>query len=167
MRILASCLLLSSLFFLPTSSTIESAEAGPRRVCVDNSKGAVVVKRRCKAPRFTEVTPDILTEAQTLGGFEAGTYLRAGEIFIETYEQEFRFTGESSGGGVDCPDGMLATGGGVSITNNNGLIIRRSIPRGSLSGWIGAVEATKSFATGDMNVYVICSEAYFPSGYAG
>lgn len=125
-----------------------SAHAARSRVCLDNSKDRVVVRSRCNAPRFTQLTSDLIG-----GGSSQGSY----EVVNETDTLSSFNLGSSSNLVAYCPEGKVATGGGVSILDNDGLAIRRSIPRSALDGWSGGVESTKNGASGILSVWVVCT----------
>lgn len=57
---------------------------------------------------------------------------------------------------LECPEATFVTGGGVSVIDNNGLEIRRSIPRTDLTEWTGGVTAAINNASGTLSIYVIC-----------
>jgi hypothetical protein len=65
--------------------------------------------------------------------------------------------GDNTGFEAACPPGKKVTGGGISISDNDGLAIRRTIPNTTLSSWIGAVTGTKNGASGTVTVYAICA----------
>lgn len=84
------------------------------------------------------------------------------ETISESFPQDLGSAGETAGESVTCPAGKGATGGGVSITDNNGLDIRRSIPSGQ-DGWTGGVTAESPPFTGTMNIWVICASNVLPA----
>lgn len=65
--------------------------------------------------------------------------------------------GETQGLTVMCPEGKLVTGGGASITSNDGLELYRTIPASNLAGWSGAVVWDADPGTGTLNVHAICA----------
>lgn len=66
-------------------------------------------------------------------------------------------TGDFTGFEAACPGGKKVTGGGMSISENDGLEFRRSIPNTSLSSWIGGVTGGKTGASGSVTIYAICA----------
>ena len=52
---------------------------------------------------------------------------------------------------------IKVTGGGISLTENDGLEARRTIPNTTLSSWIGAVTGTKTGASGSVTIYAVCA----------
>ncbi|MCB0334987.1 MAG: hypothetical protein KDD62_01735 [Bdellovibrionales bacterium] len=115
-----------------------------KRVCIDSEKNILVLKRNCKSPRYTEVSASTLS-APVL------------TVVTESTALELN-SSESANISASCPSGTLATGGGVSIVDNDGLAIRRTIPNLNLDGWAGGATGTKNGASGILNVYVICAK---------
>ena len=142
-RVLVSCSVLLLVFSLP-SGVAEAQGKSPKRVCIDTQKNRVVLKRRCKTPRFTEVTTDQLTKTPTL------------EVVTETFQISLPSTGDSAGRSVTCPTGKIVTGGGASVIDNMGLLPRTSIPLNN-NGWQSRVEALQNSASGELTVYAICA----------
>ncbi len=60
-----------------------------------------------------------------------------------------------------CPEGKRVTGGGVSLVDNSGLTIRRTIPDNSLSEWRGAVQALDGAGNAEVTVYAICAAGVY------
>lgn len=116
------------------------------RICIDNNKNRVVLKRRCRAPRFEEVFPSSLTSSSSLQL----------EVYSESFPTTLSSTGDVRGRSIFCPDGKLITGGGASVIDNDGLLPKTSIPRSDLSGWSASVQALKNNASGTVNIYAIC-----------
>ena len=149
------------LYFSFSSPLVMDAQAqNPLRgakVCVNNDKDIVVVRRRCPSPRFTEVTPEALENATTLGGVSADRYLSNFIVVNETYNITLPSIGNFAGNSASCPNGYVVTGGGVSIIDNVRLTIRRSIPSTNLSSWTGTVEASANNASGTLSIYAICA----------
>lgn len=102
-----------------------------------------------------ETEPSV--NAAALGGVAANAHLSGLQVVNEQYPQELASAGDSSSVSIQCPEGTYVTGGGVSIIDNNGLEIRRSIPRTDLTGWSGGVTAQTNGATGILSIYAICA----------
>ena len=66
-------------------------------------------------------------------------------------------SGDFTGFEAACPAGKKVTGGGISIAENNGLEVRRTIPNTTLSSWIGAVTGGQNGASGSVTIYAICA----------
>lgn len=95
--------------------------------------------------------------AAALGGIPAASHVSGLQVVNEQYPQSFTNAGDNAGISLQCPEGTFVTGGGVSIIDNNGLEIRRSIPRTDLTGWTGGVTATINNASGILSIYAICA----------
>lgn len=131
------------------------------KLCIDNKKDRVVLRPRCRAPRFTEVTPTILNDASSLGGDTFFQYPKNLRTVSKSVEVALLSRGDSTGNSVQCPEGTIATGGGVSLIGDEKLAIIRSIPSSNLSGWTGGVDATGNNASGTMNIYAVCGESEY------
>ncbi len=97
----------------------------------------------------TEVLIDVV-------GYFSGNVVTNLERVLQTQNVNLN-TGDSTGFTAACPAGKKVTGGGISISDNDGLDIRRTIPNSDLSGWTGAVTGTKNGASGSVTVYAICA----------
>lgn len=89
-----------------------------------------------------------------------GYFIRRGFgafVVSESFPINLSSAGDNEGHSVDCPGDALLTGGGVSITDNQGLDIRRSIPSDNLASWSGAVTAESFPYDGTLNIWVVCS----------
>lgn len=95
--------------------------------------------------------------AAALGGIPADAYISGLSVVNESFPQSLASPGDNAGTGVECPEGTFVTGGGVSIIDNDGLEIRRTIPRTDLRGWSGSVTARTANASGILSIYAICA----------
>ncbi|MCB0352989.1 MAG: hypothetical protein KDD64_05665 [Bdellovibrionales bacterium] len=138
--------------------TIESAQAQSSlrqaRICNDLQNNQLVLKRRCKNPRYEEVTPDSLVQAGQVS-VRSQVVSDSTPLFLST-------KGDLSGSTVFCPEGMFITGGGASIVNNNGLLPKTSIPRSDLTGWSSTAQALQNEASGTLNIYAVCATGVQP-----
>lgn len=95
--------------------------------------------------------------AAALGGIPADAYVSGLSVVNETFPQSLTSPGDSASTQVQCPEGTFVTGGGVSIIDNDGLEIRRTIPSTDLRAWSGGVTARTANASGILSIYAICA----------
>ena len=89
-------------------------------------------------------------------GYYSANVVTDFEVVSETQQVELNL-GDVTGFSATCPSGKKATGGGISITDNDGLDVRRTIPGSTLDFWSGAVTPTKNGASGEVTVYAVCA----------
>lgn len=99
-------------------------------------------------------TVDVI--ADVVGYYSTSNVVRDFEVVEGSFPIDLS-VGETQGESVFCPEGKLVTGGGASITTNDGLELSGSVPRLDLDGWLGRVVFEDGPATGTLNVYAICA----------
>lgn len=79
------------------------------------------------------------------------------EVVSRSVPFDLDSVGDFTTTGVLCPEGKHATGGGASITNNDGIDLKTSIPISDLSGWQAGVIAEWPPFAGTLNIYAVCA----------
>jgi hypothetical protein len=138
------CLILFFALFLNLG--IFSSEAFAQKALCKNTTNNTIVYKKVK-------------KCQSLGYsvIDASTVGTTIELVSDSSSQSLSGIGDVSGASVSCPEGTLVTGGGASIVENDGLVLKTTIPRLALNGWSATVQALNSGATGTLNIYAICA----------
>ena len=90
-------------------------------------------------------------------GYYSSNVVTDFEVVSELRNVDLGAPGDNTSFSTSCPAGKKAISGGISISDNQGLEIRRTIPNSDLAAWSGGVSFREPPATGQVRVYAVCA----------